>query len=67
MVVTRDAEHLVATLQNQTKLMLLAMSQTEFFVRKPDLVVTFELDAGGVVRGLTLAQGEGKQRLVRDN
>jgi hypothetical protein len=65
--VTRDGDHLVATLQNRTKLTLLAMSQTEFFVRKPDLVVTFELDGGGVVRGLTLAQGEGKQRLVRDN
>jgi len=67
MAVTRDGEHLVATFQNQTKLTLLAMSQTEFFVRKPDLVVAFELDGAGVVRGLTLAQGEGKQRLVRDN
>jgi len=65
--VTRDGGHLVATLQNQTKLTLLAMSQTEFFVRKPDLVVAFDLDGGGVVRGLTLAQGDGKQRLVRDN
>jgi hypothetical protein len=64
---TRDGEHLVATFQNQTKLTLLAMSQTEFFVRKPDLIVAFDVDAGGVVRGLTLAQGDGKQRLARDN
>jgi hypothetical protein len=64
--VSRDAGHLVATVQNRTKLTLLAMSQTEFFVRTPDLVVTFEVDAAGVVRGLTVAQGDGKQRFVRD-
>jgi hypothetical protein len=66
LAVTRDGDHLVATVQNRTTLTLLAMSPTEFFVRKPDLVVAFDIDAGGVVRALTLAQGDGKQRFVRD-
>lgn len=66
MTIARDGEHLTATFTNGTKMTLLAMSQTEFFVRKPDLVIAFELDAQGAITGMTVAQGEGKQRLVRD-
>lgn len=64
--VTRDGTHLILALP-QAKLTLLAMSQTEFFVRAPDLVVTFDVDAGGAISGLTVGQGENKQHLGRDN
>jgi len=63
--VTRDASHLFIHLPQANPLQLLAMSPTEFFVKKPDLVVAFETDSSGRVTGLTIAQGEGKQRLSR--
>ena len=62
--VTRDGSHLLIRLP-QTPLQLLAMSPTEFFVKKPDLVVAFEIDSAGRVTGLTIAQGEAKQHLSR--
>lgn len=63
--VTRDGNHLLIHLPQAAPLQLLAMSPTEFFVKKPDLVVAFETDSTGRVSGLTIAQGEGKQRLSR--
>jgi Domain of unknown function (DUF3471). len=63
--ITRDGEHLVLHLPQQPGLKLLAMSPTEFFVRTPDLVVAFEADSTGRVTGLTLGQGDAKNRLVR--
>jgi hypothetical protein len=61
----RDGNHLLIHLPQAPPLQLLAMSPSEFFVKKPDLVVAFETDSGGRVTGLTIAQGEGKQRLSR--
>jgi Domain of unknown function (DUF3471). len=66
-VVTRDGDHLVATLGGQAKFTLLAMSKTSFFVRRPDLVFTFEIDSTGSVQGLTIAQGDSRQPFPRDN
>jgi hypothetical protein len=63
--VTRDGSHLLIHLPQAAPLQLLAMSPSEFFVKKPDLVVAFETDSTGRVTGLTIAQGEGKQRLSR--
>jgi len=65
--ITRDGEHLALHLPGQPAIQLLAMSQTEFFVRKPDLALAFETDSTGRVTGLTIEQGEAKQRLVRRN
>lgn len=64
--VTREGEHLTLALP-QAKLTLLAMSETGFFVRTPDLVVTFDVDSNGVVKAMTLTQGLRSQRLARDN
>jgi hypothetical protein len=63
--VMRDGNHLLIHLPQAPPLQLLAMSPSEFFVKKPDLVVAFETDSAGRVTGLTIAQGEGKQRLSR--
>lgn len=63
--VSRDGDHLMLHPPQQPALQLLAMSLTEFFVRKPDLVVTFLSDSTGRISGLTISQGEGKQRFVR--
>ncbi len=63
--VTRDGDHLLIRLPQATPLQLLAMSPSEFFLKKPDLVVAFETDSTGRVTGLTIAQGETKQRLSR--
>lgn len=67
-VVTREGERLAVSLSHQSKVALLAMSQTSFFVRRPDLLFTFEIadGSGGDVKGVTIAQGESKQQLVRD-
>jgi hypothetical protein len=64
-VISRDGDHLILQVAPQPAVPLLAMSVTEFFVRKADLVVSFESDATGRVTGLMIAQGETKQRLVR--
>ena len=63
--VTRDGNHLLIHLPQGAPLQLLAMSPSEFFVRTPDFVVAFETDSTGGVAGLTIAQGETKQRLTR--
>jgi hypothetical protein len=63
--ITRDGEHLVLHLSGQPAIQLLAMSQTEFFVRKPDLALSFVTDSTGRVIGLTVEQGETKHRFVR--
>jgi len=63
--VTRDGDHLLIHLPQASPIQLLAMTATEFFVRKPDLVVAFETDSTGQVTGLTIAQGDNKQRLTR--
>lgn len=63
--VTREGEHLMLHLPRQPATQLLAMSPAEFFVRKPDLVVTFEGDSTDRVTALVLGQGDQKQRLVR--
>jgi hypothetical protein len=65
--ITRDGEHLVLHLPQQPAIQLLAMSPTEFFVRKPNLVLAFESDSTGRVTGLTVQQLEMKQRFVRSN
>lgn len=65
--ISRHGDHLMLSPAQQPGLQLLAMSPTEFFVRKPDLVLTFENDATGRVAGLTITQGEAKQRFVRRN
>jgi hypothetical protein len=63
--VTRDGDHLLLHLPQQPPLQLLAMSPREFFVRKPDLVVGFDVDASGAVTTLTIGQGDAKQRLPK--
>jgi hypothetical protein len=67
--VARDGDHLALTLQQgqqqQPPFKLLASSPTEFFVRKPDLVITFEADANGGVTSLTIGVGDTRQRLTR--
>lgn len=67
--IARDGEHLTLRItqqqQQQPPLTLLASSPTEFFIRKPDLVITFETDANGGVIGLTLGSGDARQRLTR--
>jgi hypothetical protein len=65
--ITRDGEHLALHLPQQPAIQLMAMSQTSFFVREPDLVVTFDADPSGHVTGLTIQQGEAKQRFARKN
>jgi len=65
--IARDRDHLMMQLPAQPAVELLAMSATEFFVRNVDLVISFESDAGGRVTGLTIAQGESRQRAVRRN
>jgi hypothetical protein len=65
--IARDGEHLVLHLPRQPAIQLLAMAPTEFFVKKPDLVLTFQTDATGRVTGLTIEQGETKNRFVRRN
>lgn len=65
--IAREGEHLVLRLPGQAAIQLMAMSATEFFARKPDLVVAFESDSSGRVTAMTIGQGEGRQRLVRKN
>jgi uncharacterized protein DUF3471 len=65
--IAQIGEHLVLELPRQQGIQLLAMSATDFFVRKPDLVVAFETDTVGRVAALTLQQGETKQRFIRKN
>ena len=66
--IAREGEHLVLRLtqqqQQQPPLQLLASSPTEFFIRKPDLVITFETDANGAVIALTIGSGDTRQRLT---
>ncbi|HVE32077.1 MAG TPA: DUF3471 domain-containing protein [Gemmatimonadaceae bacterium] len=67
--ITRDGDHLAFALQQgqqqQPPFKLLASSSTEFFVRKPDLVITFETDANGAVTSLAIGVGDTRQRLPR--
>jgi hypothetical protein len=63
--VTRSGDHLFLRLPRSALMQLSAMSPTEFFIRKPDLVIAFEADSAGRVSGLTIVQGETKQRLIR--
>jgi hypothetical protein len=67
--IARDGDHLTLRItqqqQQQPPLQLLASSATEFFVRKPDLVITFETDANGGVIALTIGSGDVRQRLTR--
>ena len=67
--VARDGDHITLSLeqgqQRQPPFTLLASSSTEFFVRKPDLVITFETDANGAVTALTIGVGDTRQRLPR--
>lgn len=66
--ILRDGEHLVLHLpQQQQGMQLLAMSPTEFFVRRPELVVSFETDPAGRVAGLSVGQGETKHPFIRKN
>lgn len=63
--ITRDGDHLMLHLPQQPAIQLMAMSPSEFFVRKPDLVMSFESDSSGRVTGLSIGQGETRQRLTR--
>ena len=67
--IARDGDHLALTLrqgqQEQPPIKLLASSPTEFFVRKPDLVITFETDANGAVTSLTIGSGDTRQRFTK--
>ena len=63
--VTREGQHLVVSVPGGGRLELAAQSQTQFFVRKPDLVLVFDVDGQGIATAVTLVQGEGKQRLVK--
>ena len=65
LTIARDGEHLVLTAPGAAKRTLLASSQTEFFIRKPYLVVSFDVNASGSATGMTLVQGETRQKLVR--
>lgn len=65
--IAHEGEHLVLHLPQQQGIQLLAMSATDFFVRKPDLVVPFDTDLTGRVAALTVGQGETKQRFIRKN
>ena len=64
LTIRRDGDHLVLTLPGG-KLDLLAQSPTQFFVRKPDLVLVFDVDQAGVATAVTVIQGEGKQHAVK--
>jgi hypothetical protein len=63
--ITRDGDHLMLHLPQQPAIQLMAMSPLEFFVRTPDLVMSFESDSSGRVTGLSIGQGETRQRLTR--
>lgn len=63
--ITREGEHLVLLVPGGGRVELLAQTQTQFFVRKPDLVLAFDVDASGVATAVTLMQGEGKQHLAK--
>ena len=63
--ITRDGEHLVLAVPGGGRLVLLAQSQTQFFVRKPDLVLVFDVDPQGIATAVTLVQGEGRQHLPK--
>ena len=63
--ITREGEHLVLVIPGGRPLQLLAQTPTQFFVRKPDLVLVFDVDANGIATAVTLVQGEGRQRLTR--
>jgi hypothetical protein len=67
--IARDGDRLTLRLrqgqQQQPPLTLLASSPTEFFVRKPDLVITFETDTNGGATSLTIGVGDTRQRLTR--
>ena len=63
--ITREGEHLMLFVPGGGRLALLAQSPTQFFVRKPDLVLVFDVDANGVATAVTLVQGEGKQHLTK--
>jgi hypothetical protein len=63
--ITRQGEHLVLSAAGGSRFELAAQSQTEFFLRKPDLVLIFDVDAHGIATAVTLVQGEGKQRLEK--
>lgn len=65
--IVREGAHLVLHLPQQQGIQLLAMSATDFFVRKPDLVVAFDTDPSGRIAGITVGQGESKQRFIRKN
>jgi hypothetical protein len=63
--ITRDGEHVVLSVPGGGRVVLLAQSQTQFFLRKPDLVLVFDVDPQGVATGVTLVQGEGRQHLAK--
>jgi hypothetical protein len=65
--ISRDGEHLMLHLPQHSAIQLLAMSTTQFFAKKPDLLLAFESDSAGRVTGLTVQQLETKQRFVRSN
>ena len=65
LTITREGQHLVLSVPGGGRLDLLAQSETQFFVRKPDLVLVFDVDAHGVATAVTLLQGEGKQHLTK--
>lgn len=64
-VMTRDGEHLVVSVPGGGRFDLLAQSQTQFFVRKPDLVFVFDVDGNGIAIAVTLIQGDSRQRLTK--
>jgi hypothetical protein len=63
--ITRDGQHLVLSVPGGGRVVLLAQSQTQFFLRKPDLVLVFDVDPQGVATAVTLVQGERRQHLPK--
>ncbi|HKG94151.1 MAG TPA: serine hydrolase [Gemmatimonadaceae bacterium] len=56
LVVTREGDGLVTQATGQGKIRIFAESETEFYPRVVDARITFQVDDGGKVTGLTLHQ-----------
>jgi CubicO group peptidase (beta-lactamase class C family) len=63
--VTREGDALVAQATNQPKHVMLAESETKFFLKAVDAQLTFEVGATGPATALVLHQGGADQRAPR--
>lgn len=63
--VTLEGEQLVTQATNQAPIPVFAESETRFFPKAVEATITFEVDAGGKVTGLTLEQGGRQMKATR--